>query len=192
MRLRRVTRADVDAYTAMRCDPAMMAELGGPQSPDRMPALVERDVAAVAAGERWIYMILADDDQVAGMVTLYKHNGVSEIGWMVLPPFQGRGLAKAAAREVLIRAAATDQWGDVHAWPSASNAASNAVCRSLGLRYLGEEEITFGGKRIRANHWTSARHSRGTNAPGTKPFPAVEVTGAGVGDTVSRTPRSLW
>jgi RimJ/RimL family protein N-acetyltransferase len=140
----------------MRCDPAMMAELGGPQSPDRMPELVERDVAAVAAGERWIYMILVDDDQVAGTVTLYEHDGRSEIGWMVLPAFQGRGLAKSAAREVLVRAAATDHWGDVHAWPSVSNAASNAVCRSLGLRYLGEEEITFGGKDFLANHWTSA------------------------------------
>jgi RimJ/RimL family protein N-acetyltransferase len=159
MRLRGVTRADVDAYTAMRCDPAMMAELGGPQSPDRMPGLVERDVAAMAAGERWIYMILADDDQVAGTVALYRHNGVSEIGWMVLPPFQGRGLAKSAAREVLIRAAATDQWGEVHAWTSAANAASNAVCRSLGLRHVGEEKITFGGKCFLTKHWMSERHS---------------------------------
>jgi RimJ/RimL family protein N-acetyltransferase len=81
---------------------------------------------------------IADDDKVAGTVTLYRHNGVSEIGWMVLPPFQGRGLAKSAAREVLIRAAATDQWGEIHAWTSAANAA--------GLRYVGQERITFGGK----------------------------------------------
>jgi hypothetical protein len=48
VRLRDVQPGDLDAYIRMRCDPAMMAELGGPLPADRMPAKVERDVVAAA------------------------------------------------------------------------------------------------------------------------------------------------
>jgi RimJ/RimL family protein N-acetyltransferase len=47
-------------------------------------------------------------DVVAGSVVLWSHEEndapLSEIGWMVLPPFQGRGVAKAAVRRLLERA----------------------------------------------------------------------------------------
>ena len=151
-----MAEGDVDAYIAMRCDPVMMAELGGPQDPAGMPAMVTRDVAATAADERWILMILADDEQVAGTVTVYEHDGVAEIGWMVLPRFQGHGLAKAAAGEVLRRAAATRRWRQLHAWPPVTNAPSNAVCRSLGFHHVGQEATSFAGKVFRTNHWVKA------------------------------------
>src|SRR3954453_16850123 len=102
MRLRDVGPTDLDAYLRMRCDPFMMAELGGPQSHERVVHQLKRDVETVQDDSAWIKMILPPDGvQVAGTVTLYFHEGMSEIGWMVLPEFQGKGLAGEAVRAVL-------------------------------------------------------------------------------------------
>ena len=134
MRLRDVQIDDVDAYVQMRCDPVMMAHLGGPRRPEDMAQKVKRDAAEVAGGRALIYMIVVDGlraDQVAGTVTLWRHDadGVSEIGWMVLPAFQGRGLASRAVT-AMQQARAEQRWGVVHAYPSIENTASNAICVS--------------------------------------------------------------
>jgi len=158
--LRAVQLGDVDAYVRMRCDPVMMAELGGPQPRAGIEDKVARDVEAMAADRDWVLMIVPDPAEpatVAGTVTLWSHDEdgerVTEIGWMVLPEFQGRGLAKAAARMVLERARDDGSWGPVHAFPGVTNAASNAICRTLGFTLLGERDTVFADRVIRTNHW---------------------------------------
>jgi RimJ/RimL family protein N-acetyltransferase len=153
MRLRAVRPDDVAVYVAMRCDPAMMTHLGGPQDPARMPAKVARDVAAMAADRDWIYMIEDDAGRTAGTVTIWRNEECSEIGWMVLPAFQGRGLAQAATREILQLAAEDGRWGQIHATPGVGNGSSNGLCRALGFTRLGEEEIVFGGRQLRVLRW---------------------------------------
>ena len=106
MQLRDVELGDVSAYVRMRCDPVMMAELGGPLPREGIEDKVARDVRAAAAGSEWIKMIVPGQtapDVVAGLVALWSHGEdggepVTEIGWMVLPEFQGRGLARRAVR----------------------------------------------------------------------------------------------
>lgn len=164
MRLRDVRLGDVDAYIRMRCDPVMMAELGGPVPPEGMADKVRRDVEGVASGADWIKMIVPEGtapgaEVVAGIVTLYAHDDVdgeriSEIGWMVLPEFQGRGLGKRAAHTLLELARDDGRWGLVHAFPSTTNSASNGVCRALGFQYMGERDIPFTGRVFRTSHWT--------------------------------------
>ena len=128
MRLRPVELSDVDMYVRMRCDPVMMAELGGVQPREGLEAKVARDVRATsarrprdvratAANEAWILMIVpheAEPHTTAGTVAIFKGGdapaAVSEIGWMVLPEFQGRGLGEAAVRSVLQRAARERLW----------------------------------------------------------------------------------
>jgi RimJ/RimL family protein N-acetyltransferase len=160
MLLRDVELGDVEAYVRMRCDPVMMAELGGPLPRDGIEAKVERDVRDAVAGTAWIKMIVPDaavPEVVAGTVALWSHEDdggpLSEIGWMVLPEFQGRGLAKAAVRTLLERARAEDRWGTVHAFPGITNAASNGICRSLGFTLLEERDVTFANRVLRTNHW---------------------------------------
>ncbi|MFE4520138.1 GNAT family N-acetyltransferase [Kitasatospora sp. NPDC056783] len=160
MRLRDVRAGDVEAYVRMRCDPEMMAELGGPLPRDRVEARLRKDVAEVAADSSWIRMIVADGadgDEAAGAITLWsdEEDGetVSEIGWMVLPEHQGRGLAKAAVRLVLDAAAEDGRWGEVHANPGVTNGPSNGICRALGFRLLGERDLDFSDRVLRVNHW---------------------------------------
>ncbi|RKN46369.1 GNAT family N-acetyltransferase [Micromonospora endolithica] len=160
MILRDVEPGDVGAYVRMRCDPVMMAELGGPLPEEGMAAKVRRDVDSAAAGDEWIKMIVpdaADPAVVAGTVTIwaYEHDGepVSEIGWMVLPEFQGRGLGKRAVRALLEQARDENRWGRVHAYPGVTNAASNGICRTLGFTLVGEQDFPFAGHVLRVNHW---------------------------------------
>ncbi|MGX4693987.1 GNAT family N-acetyltransferase [Streptomyces sp. JNUCC 63] len=160
MQLRDVTPDDVDAYIRMRCDPVMMSGLGGPLPAEGMVDKVRRDAEQAAAGTAWIKMIVPDPRTpgvVAGTVSIWAHESgdgpMSEIGWMVLPGFQGRGLGRRAARALLEQARDEDRWGVVHAFPATTNAASNGICRSLGFRFLAEREVTFAGRVLRTNHW---------------------------------------
>lgn len=180
MRLRDVELGDLDVYVRMRCDPVMMAELGGPLPREGIEAKVRRDVETVAADLGWVKMIVLDEGDgagdadgaheaesgegargaVTGQVVLWSHEEdgadepISETGWMVLPQFQGRGLAKRAERELLRLARDDGRWGLVHAFPGASNGPSNGICRSLGFRLVETRDVTaFGDRILRANHW---------------------------------------
>ncbi|WP_440555319.1 GNAT family N-acetyltransferase [Streptomyces sp. SCPE 10] len=160
MWLRDVAPDDVDAYVRMRCDPVMMADLGGPLPRAGMADKVRRDAEEAAADRAWLKMIVPDPDRpdvVAGTVTLWAHDGgdepMSEIGWMVLPEFQGRGLGKRAVRALLEQARDQDRWGLVHAFPAIGNAASNGICRSAGFRLLGRTRTAFADRVLATNHW---------------------------------------
>jgi RimJ/RimL family protein N-acetyltransferase len=127
--LRDVELGDVDAYVRMRCDPVMMAELGGPRPREGIEEKVRSDVQDLASGTAWIKMIVPSEDTpdvVAGTVSLWSHETdgewLSEIGWMVLPEFQGRGFGKLAVRMLLEMAREEDRWGLVHAFPAVTNA----------------------------------------------------------------------
>lgn len=164
MLLRNVEPGDVDAYVRMRCDPVMMADLGGPLPRNGIEAKVRADAAAVAADTSWAKMIVPDParpDVVAGSVMLWRHEDddlsgdepFSEMGWMVLPEYQGRGFAKRAVRTVLDHAREDGRWGLIHAFPATSNGPSNGICRSVGFRLLGQLDVKFAGRTLHANHW---------------------------------------
>ncbi|MFI8454149.1 GNAT family N-acetyltransferase [Kitasatospora sp. NPDC085464] len=160
MLLRDVRAEDVEAYIRMRCDPVMMAELGGPLPRERVEERLRKDVVEAAADRCWVKMIVPDgsgDGEAAGTVNLWsdEEDGgtVSEIGWMVLPAYQGRGLAKRAVRRVLDAAAEDGRWGEVHANPGVANGPSNEICRALGFRLLGERDLGFADRILRTSHW---------------------------------------
>ncbi len=160
MRLRDVEAGDAGAYIRMRCDPVMMAELGGPLPRESIAAKVTRDVRQAAAGTEWIKMIVADEGArglVAGSVALWSHDEdgepISEAGWMVLPEFQGRKIGKWAVHTLLELAREDGRWGLVHAFPGITNAPSNGICRSLGFTLTGQRDITFHDRVLRTNHW---------------------------------------
>ncbi|MFE5580078.1 GNAT family N-acetyltransferase [Kitasatospora sp. NPDC056531] len=169
MRLRNVEAGDVEAYVRMRCDAGMMAELGGPLPREKVEARLRKDLELAAADSAWIKVIVpdgADDGEAAGTIVLWQDEedgvAVTEIGWMVLPEYQGRGLAKAAVRQLLDAAAEDGRWGEVHANPGVTNGPSNGICRALGFRLLGERDLDFADRILRANHWvvTPGEHAR--------------------------------
>lgn len=159
MELRNITNDDLPLYEAIHCDPRMMEHLGGPLPREGLPEKLEGDVASTEAGETWIYKIIPDeaDGTPAGTVVIWEHTEhgepINEIGWMVLPPFQGRGLGSQAVRTILDKARAERRWEVVHAFPPVSNAVSNAMCRKMGFELIEEGEYTFRDRTLRCNHW---------------------------------------
>ena len=156
MELRDITMDDLALYVGMLTDERVMAELGGPLPPDGLEEKLRGIVRQVESGEIW-YSVIAEDDQPAGTVCIWNHDdrgeNLNEIGWMVVPQFQGRGLATAAVRAYLERAKAENRWGVVRAFPGKSNAASNAICRKTGFTLIGEREVEYMGRWGLSNDW---------------------------------------
>jgi RimJ/RimL family protein N-acetyltransferase len=163
MRLRDITMDDLPLYTALLTDPATMAELGGPLPESVLEDKLRGIVADVQAGTVWFSTIVPEGhDAPVGTVCIWDHDEdgqtISEIGWMVLPAFQGRGLASGAVRSILDRARAERRWEVIHAFPGVTNEPSNAICRKSGFEQLEEREIggraiEYMGRTLRCNHW---------------------------------------
>jgi RimJ/RimL family protein N-acetyltransferase len=150
--------ADLPLLQQLLGDPAMMEHLGGPESPEkiaerqgryeRMPAGVFKVVeveSGVAAG--W----------VGYWGKTWRDDEILEVGWSVLPAFQGRGIAAAATAQALAVARAEGRHRLAHAFPSVDNAPSNAICRKLGFTLLGPCDFEYPpGRNMRCNAWRLA------------------------------------
>jgi RimJ/RimL family protein N-acetyltransferase len=146
-------RGAVDVLTELLADPVMMEHLGGPETPERI-AKRQADYEQPGSGQ---YAITVDGAAV-GWVGYWEREwrggSVLEIGWSVLPPFQGRGLASAATAEALERARTESALRHVHAFPAAANGPSNGICRKLGFELLETLEFEYPpGTLMQCNDW---------------------------------------
>ena len=169
VKLRPLTRDDLALYERVYTDPQMWTELGGPPELD-LPAKLERDVVSVEAGRHWVLVILAEDGAAAGTVSLWDHEWegetIDEIGWMVLPEHQGRGLASAGVAEALRRADETARARVLHAFPATTNVPSNALCRRHGFALHGPIDYTYRDRTLRVNHWARERRDEAPSPGG--------------------------
>jgi RimJ/RimL family protein N-acetyltransferase len=73
---------------------------------------------------------------------------------MVVPEFQGRGIAVVATAQAVERAKRDDKHRFMHAFPSVDNAPSNAICCKLGSELLEACEFEFfKGHFMTGNDW---------------------------------------
>lgn len=158
IRLRPYADADRWLTEAIEMDPAMMADLGGPLTPDALPGIHERRLRGMATDRLWYFTVeLEPEGRAVGTICLWSdpiEGGVrSEAGWAILREYQGRGLATRALQLLIERAVEDGRWGDIHAFPGVTNGPSNAVCRKAGFRKVGEEVVDYAGRALRCNHW---------------------------------------
>ncbi|MCD9021405.1 GNAT family N-acetyltransferase [Cohnella sp. NL03-T5] len=84
----------------------------------------------------------------------WKEESVYEIGWSILPPYQGRGLATAGVAEAIASAGVEQKHRFIHAFPSIHNPASNAVCRKLNFSLMSQCEFEYPpGNIMQCNDW---------------------------------------
>jgi RimJ/RimL family protein N-acetyltransferase len=134
---------------------SMMRHLGGAESTEK---IAERQRRYEQPGSGQFKIIEQDTGEDVGWVGYWdrewRGGGVYEIGWAVIPAFQGRGVALAAAREAIASARAEARHQFVHAYPAVENAASNAICRRLGFVLLGPCELEYPpGHSMGCNDW---------------------------------------
>jgi RimJ/RimL family protein N-acetyltransferase len=158
MRLEVMTEEDAELRIRMETDPRMMTELGGPRPREDIERAHAKSLVLAAEGECWPLKVIPDGStSPAGDVMIFPstHDGedIYEIGWMILPEFQGRGVASWAVREMLGRARAERKFGRIHAFPGVTNAASNRVCEKNGFTKVGQADVEFAGHHLRVNHW---------------------------------------
>ena len=170
MELIPLTTEDIKLYERVYCDPEMVKHLGGVVfDREQLPQKLRRDVESVENGRAWIFKIIldGDDERIAGSVCIWENNvhgeSINEVGWSILPEFQRQGLATEAVRAMLDKARAEGRWDVLHAFPSVTNDASNAICRRMGFSLLEEVDLEWAGNRLRCNHWRLDRSVEATN-----------------------------
>jgi RimJ/RimL family protein N-acetyltransferase len=156
VRLEPWSARDLPLLEKLTGDPAMMEHLGGPESREK---IAERQARYEPADSGMFKIVDVDSGEAVGSVGFWPRTWggeeVNEIGWSVLPAFQGRGIAHVATAQAiaLARAEPTPR-RFLHAFPSVDNVPSNALCRTLGFTLLGAREFEYPpGHPMRCNDW---------------------------------------
>jgi RimJ/RimL family protein N-acetyltransferase len=133
-------------------DPEMTKHVGGPESPEK---LADRQSRYEADSRQCKVVVQTEGVGWVGYwMRTWRDRHVWEIGWAVIPSFQGRGIAGSATAQLIDRARAEQQHRFVHAFPRVENAPSNAICGKLGFTLLGEIDFEAReGGTVRCNDW---------------------------------------
>jgi RimJ/RimL family protein N-acetyltransferase len=146
---------DLSLLEQLMGDPEMMRHLGGPESPEK---IAERQARYERADSGMFKIVDEATSEAVGSVgyweRTWRDEQVYEIGWSVLPAFQGRGIAVAATAQAIALAGSERKHRFLHAFPSIENAPSNAICRKLGFTLVEECEFEYPpGHLMRCNDW---------------------------------------
>jgi RimJ/RimL family protein N-acetyltransferase len=157
--LRPWSEEDLGLMHMLLGDPEVMAHLGGPETPEQIERRHQRYLHLPEEGVDHMFKITwGPDAEAVGQIGYWKKNWrdrlVYEMGWMVLPSYQGRGIATQAGQLILERARSDRRFPFMHAFPSVSNPASNAICRKLGFTLLEECQFEYPpGHSMLVNDW---------------------------------------
>lgn len=140
-------------------DPEMTKYLGGAESAEKLADRQTRYARLADSGKGRMFKIVESATGAAiGSVGYWdrewRGEDVYEMGWSLIAPFQGRGIAAFATAQAISMAKAEAKHRYVHAFPSVENLASNAICKKLGFKLLEESEFEFPkGHWMRCNDW---------------------------------------
>ena len=140
-------------------DPVMMEHLGGPESQEQILRRHQRYLHLPEDGTDHMFrVVLKASGEGVGNVgywrKTWREQSVYEIGWLILPAYQGQGIATKAARAAIEHARQSLKYQFMHAFPSVENLASNAICRKLGFTLLEECQFEYPpGRSMTVNDW---------------------------------------
>lgn len=153
------SESDLELLQKLLGDPAMMAHLGGPESPEQILRRHQRYLHEPENGTDHMFKIVwVPDGKGVGNVgywrKTWRDQAVYEIGWLVLPDYQGHGIATKAAAAAIEHACQEPKYQFIHAFPSVENPASNAICRKLGFTLVEECQLEYPpGHSMTVNDW---------------------------------------
>jgi len=136
-----------------------MTHLGGPETQEQILRRHQRYLHLSEDGLDHMFVVVWDPTgEGVGNVGYWKKNWrdqlVYETGWLILPAYQGRGIATQAAAAVIEHMRQNPRFQFVHAFPSVNNGPSNAICRKLGFALLEECQLEYPpGHSMTVNDW---------------------------------------
>jgi RimJ/RimL family protein N-acetyltransferase len=138
-------------------DMRMTEYVGGPETSDKLLER-QRRFERLQGGDRMFKIVDLASGVGVGSVGFWtkdwRDEQIYEVGWMVVPEFQGRGLATAATVQAIEAAKSDAKHGFMHAFPNVDNAPSNGICRKLGFTLLEVCDFEFPkGHFMSCNDW---------------------------------------
>jgi RimJ/RimL family protein N-acetyltransferase len=150
---------DLPLLEKLMGDPQMMEQLGGAESREKIAERQARYERLADSGTDRMFKIVDEaTGEAVGSVGYWERSWrgqqVYEIGWSVLPAFQGRGIAGIATGQAIAMARAERKHRFVHAFPAIENLPSNAICRKLGFTLVEQSEFEYPpGRFMQCNDW---------------------------------------
>jgi RimJ/RimL family protein N-acetyltransferase len=157
VQLRPWAEDDLPLLEKLLGDPDMMVHLGGPESPEQIRQRHQRYLR-LPETDHMFKIIWGSKSEAVGSIGYWKKTWrdqiVYETGWSILPSYQGHGIATKAAEAVIEQARLEHGYQFMHAFPSVSNPASNAICRKLGFTWVEECQFEYPpGNSMQCNDW---------------------------------------
>lgn len=146
---------DLPLLETLMMNPVVMEYLGGPDSAEKIRERHQRYLHLPETDHMFVILL---DDAAVGSVgyweTTVGDHSVYEMGWFVLPAYQGQGIATRAGELVIKQARSYHRYQFMHAFPAVDNPASNAICRKLGFSLVEQCEVEYPkGHSMQANNW---------------------------------------
>lgn len=131
-----------DALFAMNSNPDVMRYLGDTQTRNETEAGIARVQARWETyGFAWWTIFLKDTDTIIGAACLqnlaHKDDAPLEIGWRLMPAYQGQGYATEAGQAAMDFGFERIGVDYLCAVTNPENIASQKVMQRLGMRYVG-------------------------------------------------------
>ena len=141
-------------------DPNQMVYLNGPESSERLQKRHKNFVAMSQDQKAGCMFTILADNAPAGNVGYWESGWKGqkglEMGWFIVPEFQGRGIATIGTRMVIELLSKLKSHEFVFAFPSVDNRPSNAICKRLGFKLIEDVSSEYpagSGRSLHVNIW---------------------------------------
>jgi RimJ/RimL family protein N-acetyltransferase len=139
-------------------DPAMTEHIGGPESPDKIRERHRGYCDCHTNNEPQFVILIGPERAAAGWIGYWgrewQGKSVLETGWLVLPEFQGKGIATNATRLIVEVARTRGKTRFMHAYPSVDNIPSNIICQKAGFKLQGAVSFEYPKDHLmQCNDW---------------------------------------
>jgi len=155
--LRPWSEDDLPLLQKLMGDPSLMAHLGGPETAEQIQNRHQRYLHLPGTDHMFV-ILWGPKAESAGSIGFWEKSWRDqlgdEMGWFVLPAYQGHGIATKAGEATLEQARRERRYQFMHAFPSVDNPASNAICRKLGFYLIEACQFEYPpGNFMQCNDW---------------------------------------